>query len=74
VEVDGGYHQSQEQKDKDTQRDKFLTDVRNFAVVRIKNESITEENEDWIVYILTHSDRGSRTFVGKKTANTVMAI
>lgn len=41
IEVDGGYHEIR--KDKDKAKDKYLTEVRNFKVLRVSNEQVLEE-------------------------------
>lgn len=44
VELDGGVHQIPEQKERDKERDAYLTSLGN-KVVRLKNEEITERLE-----------------------------
>ncbi len=44
VELDGGVHQIPEQKERDKERDAYLTSLGN-KVVRLKNEDITERLE-----------------------------
>lgn len=40
IEIDGGYHNLEYQKIKDYYRDKYLTEERNFKVIRINNEDV----------------------------------
>ena len=40
VEIDGGYHNTIEQKYKDSKKDRYLIEERNFKVLRIKNEDV----------------------------------
>ncbi len=49
IEIDGGYHNSPEQKRKDYYKDKYLKE-RGFSVVRIKNEDV--ENFDIMTMII----------------------
>lgn len=39
-EIDGDYHDTMEQKIKDARKDYYLTKVRKFKVVRIKNKDV----------------------------------
>jgi very-short-patch-repair endonuclease len=38
LEIDGKYHESEEQKERDKHKDSYLTNYRGFKVIRIKNE------------------------------------
>jgi len=38
IEIDGGYHNTEEQKKKDTNRDNYLIKMRRFRVVHLTNE------------------------------------
>lgn len=40
IEIDGGYHQTDEQKSKDAWRDNYLTNERGFKVIRILNSEV----------------------------------
>ena len=41
IEIDGAYHEEIEQSKKDYYRTKYLTEVRGFKVIRIKNEDVS---------------------------------
>lgn len=49
IEIDGGYHDTPKQKYKDYWKDKYLTEVRGFKVIRIKNEDV--KNFDVSIFI-----------------------
>jgi very-short-patch-repair endonuclease len=46
VEVDGGYHSTPEQIEKDKKKDQYLTKVRNFRVLRLTNEQVDNLSVD----------------------------
>lgn len=44
VEVDGGYHKTFEQREKDRLRTKFLQDIKGYLVLRCDNEEVENNN------------------------------
>jgi very-short-patch-repair endonuclease len=40
IEIDGGYHSTPKQIDKDAAKDRYLEDVRGFRIWRIKNDEV----------------------------------
>lgn len=46
IEVDGGYHFSDEQRVKDFRKDKYLKEYRGFKVLRISNEAANAINSE----------------------------
>lgn len=62
VEIDGGYHNTLEQKEKDKIRSKYLTDVRNLNVLRIKNQYVSRENFPDVLIYLNKLTRGKSYF------------
>lgn len=40
IEIDGKYHNTHTQIYKDNYKDKYLTEIRDFKVIRIKNEDV----------------------------------
>lgn len=49
IEIDGGYHETQQQAQKDAWRDKKLREKRGCTIIRVKNEDV---NESYIESIL----------------------
>jgi len=45
IEIDGEYHNSEEQKQKDIRKDNYLVNERNFCVLRITNKEVEELNQ-----------------------------
>jgi very-short-patch-repair endonuclease len=61
LEIDGGYHFTDEQMRKDELRDFYLNEERNLKVVRISNEVVSNEPLMRKVYAwLTNAKRGER--------------
>lgn len=40
IEIDGGYHSTAKQREKDFAKDRYLQEVRGFRVWRIKNDEV----------------------------------
>ena len=55
IEVDGGYHDNQEQKEDDALRDKICSQL-GLTVLRFKNEEILEKLHDVLKKIDTELD------------------
>lgn len=58
VEIDGGYHNTDIQKIKDSYRTEYLTKTRNLCVIRIKNEHVSKSNFKKIFKIIKSLERG----------------
>lgn len=57
IELDGGYHHSKEQREKDRLRDEHLKEM-NFNVLRFKNQEIIlnmDQVKQQIIQAITHS-------------------
>jgi very-short-patch-repair endonuclease len=52
VEIDGGYHLTQEQINKDRKKDEYLTKVRNFKILRLTNDQVEDLSVDSLRAIL----------------------
>ena len=58
LEIDGGYHFTNEQQKKDDWKNLYLTKHRNMRVVRIKNENVYNMTKEEFLKIISSISRG----------------
>ena len=56
IEVDGGYHQSVDQKARDEERDKFI-DFNGVTILRFTNDEVNNEIENVLEKIRTYVEK-----------------
>jgi very-short-patch-repair endonuclease len=69
IELDGGYHLTAVQRQKDAERTAYLNDL-GILELRFANDVITDNREEWIVKFSTNLREGSPFRVGERAGIT----